>query len=339
MIKSNMMSPNQLKQPEKKASTGASKRNVPAKNTKSSGWKFVANLFYMFLFALLAAIVYLEVFGVPAFLRDVIPPAIVELLGLSEESKATKVLREAGAPKLTASGRRSSDPSVPINGSVEEVVKTMRPEVYFKDKIFDNYKEQPVSNRISYQKQAFHIMLSTFYNGTPDGVGYLDLAYQAPNFFFARAIALEPRLLTSYMDNLKVRVLDLVMTDSSTVADGNIEFIVYGGTQQPKFDELKQTKLVSHSRINSEIMALRNLAVLNHVNFSGIEKPVEEKIGNYRRVILNVNTDADYPSLLNFADALQKSDVAFGVQQFISRPAGPEKMRSTLEFVLYASAK
>jgi hypothetical protein len=337
MIKSNMMSPNQLKQPEKKASAG--RRNAPSKSSKSSGWKILSNLFYMLLFTVLAAVVYLEVFGVPPFLHGIIPPAIVEFLGLSEETTATKVLREAGAPKLTASGRRSSDPSVPINGSVEEVVKTMRPEIYFKDKIFDNYKEQPVSNRISYQKQAFHIMLSTFYNGTPDGVGYLDLAYQAPNFFFARAIALEPRMLTSYMDNLKVRVIDLVMTDSSTVADGNIEFIVYGGTQQPKFDELKQTKLVSPSKINSEIMALRNLAVLNHVNFSGIEKPVTENIGNYRRVILNVNTDADYPSLLNFADALQKSDVAFGVQQFVSRPAGPEKMRSTLEFVLYASAK
>jgi hypothetical protein len=338
MIKSNMMSSSQPKTPDSKKA-GAGKKNVPGKGSKSGGGKAILNLFYMLLFAIMAAIAYLEIFGVPTFLRGVIPQQIISILGLSEESSATQALREAGAPKLTASGRRPSDPSIPANGSVEEVVRTMRPEVYFKDKILSDYKEQPISNRISYQKQAFHIMLSTFYNGTPDGIGYLDLAYQAPNFFFARAIALDSRTRTSYMDNLKVRVVDLTMTDSITGADGNIEFVVYGGIQQPKFDELKQTKLVSPSKINSEILALRNLAVLNHVNLSGIEKPMEEKVGSYRRIILNVSTDADYPSLLNFADALQKSDISFGVQQFISRPAGPERMRSSLEFVLYASAK
>jgi len=337
MIKSNMMKPDKPKQPDKKLNVG--KKNVPDKSSKGGGGKIVANMFYMLLFAIMAAIVYLHVFSIPTFLRGVIPPAVVEFLGLSEESTATQVLREAGAPRLTASGRRSGDPSIPINGSVEEIVKTMRPEIYFRDKDLSSkdYREQPVSNRISYQKQAFHIMLSTFYNGTPDGIGYLDLAYQAPNFFFARAIALESRMLTPYIDNLKKRVVDLTMVDSSTVADGNVEFVVFGGTQQPKFNELKQTRLVSSSRINSEIMALRNLAVINHVNFAGIERPVEEKVGNYRRVVLSVNTDADYPSLLNFADALQKSDIAFGVQQFVSKPTGPEKMRSALEFVLYAS--
>ncbi|MCL2102142.1 MAG: hypothetical protein FWH22_10575, partial [Fibromonadales bacterium] len=201
------------------------------------------------------------------------------------------------------------------------------------------YKDQALSNRISYQKQSFHIMLSTFYKATPDGIGYLDLAYQAPNYYFARAIAQDSRTLSAYMDQLRSKVMpDMVTLRDSVIArDGSTEFVVYGSTMQPVSAELKTMKLIPPSRVKSEIMALRTLAVANQVRLIGWEKPVEEDLNTYRRVILRTTTEADYPSLLNFAEALQKSDVAFGVQQFLSRPSGPEKMHSALEFVLYAS--
>ena len=315
-------------------------RPVSKKPSEKRG-NFSGNLLYMLFILLIASVVYLEIFGIPGFLRGTIPQSVVDILGLSEETAATQVLREAGTALLTAHGTRVDDPTIPINGSVEEVVKTMRPDVYFKNRVLIDYKEQALSDRIPYQKQAFHIMLSTFYKATPDGdgIGYLDLAYQAPNFYFARVVAMDSRIRNFYKEQLRAKVIDIVEADSVTTKDGSIEFSVYGNFHQPKFTELKPGQLVPPSKINSELLALRNLAIANQVHLAGLEKPVDEEFETYRRVTVKTTTEADYPSLLNFAEALQKSDIAFGVQQFVSRPIGFEKMQSALEFVSYAAMK
>jgi hypothetical protein len=350
MIKSNLMSARPYKSSPQaaaalqatkgvKAKLAAGEKKTADKNKGGSG--FGGNFLFMLFLLLIAAIVYLQLFGIPGFLRGTIPQDIVDILGLSEETTATKVLREAGAPQLTARGISTNDPAIPVNGSVEEVVKTMRPDIYFTSKVLTDYKEQALSNRIPYQKQAFHIMLSTFYKATPDGdgVGYLDLAYQAPNFYFARVIAQDSRTRNFYREQLRSKVIDFIESDSVTARDGSVEFSVHGSFQQPKFEELKTTRLVHPSRIRAEVLALRNLAVANQIRLAGLEKPVEEEFGTYRRVTIRTTTEADYPSLLNFAEALQKSDIEFGVQQFASRPFGSEKMQSALEFVLYAAMK
>lgn len=344
MIKSNLMPPKKVpKEPAQtvKIKTVQPKVNAINKNKVVSKKKssLGGNLFFMLFLLLAVSIVYLEVFGIPGFLQGKIPIEVVNILGLNEERAATKVLREAGLPKLTARGTQVDDPTIPINGSVEEIVKTMRPDVYFFNKVITDYKEQALSDRIPYQKQAFHIMLSTFYKATPDGIGYLDLAYQAPNFYFVRAIAIDPRTRNSYMDQLRSKVSDIIMSDSATIEDGNVEFSLHGGIQQPSFSNLKKQKLVQPSRINAEILALRTLAIDNQVRLIGLEKPIDEKLGTYRRILLKTTTEADYPSLLNFAEALQKSNIPFGVQQFVSRPLSAEKMQSALEFVLYAAVK
>jgi len=343
MIKSNLM-------PSRPKGSAAASNGAPQalkgkgikigskKPARKGRFSSIVNIFYMLVVFAISAVLYLQLFGVPGFLRGVLPPEIIELLGLTEETAASQVLREAGAVKLTAHGTRADDPSIPINGTVEEVVKTMRPDIYITDKQPTNYKEQALSNRIPYQKQAFHIMLSTFYKATPDGIGYLDLAYQAPNFYFARAVALDSRTRNTFLNQLRSKVMpDIVVRDSAMTKDGLIELSVLGSIVQPDFTELKRMPLIKPSRVKSEIMALRTLAVANQVRLTGWEKPIEEELETYRRVILRTTTEADYPSLLNFAEALQKSDLAFGVQQFVSRPQGTEKMQSAIEFVLYAT--
>jgi len=347
MIKSNLMSsrPEKPSPPPDAGAPRALKKELKVKKANNKPFKrkssLSVSLLYMLFIFLIASVVYLEIFGVPGFLRGTMPPEIMDFLGLSEETTATQVLREAGAPQLTAHGTRADDITIPINGSVEEVVKTMRPDIYFKNKVLADYKEQALSNRIPYQKQAFHIMLGTFYKATPDGdgIGYLDLAYQAPNFYFARVVAVDARTRNFYKEQLRAKVVNFIEADSVTTKDGTIEFSIYGNFQQPDIKELQQGQLVSPSKINSELMALRALAIANQVRLSGLEKYIEDEFQTHRRIIVKTTTEADYPSLLNFAEALQKSDIAFGVQQFVSRPMGAERMLSTLEFVLYAAVK
>jgi hypothetical protein len=340
MIKSNLMSsrPEKATQPIAPRAVKDTKAKTKPSAKKSS---LSGSLLYMLFIFLIAFVVYLEIFGIPGFLRGVIPQEAVDFLGLSEETTATQALRRAGAPQLTAHGTRLDDPSIPLDGSVEEIVKTMRPDIYFKNKVLANYKEQALINRIPYQKQAFHIMLGTFYKATPDGdgIGYLDLAYQAPNFYFARVVAVDARTRNFYRDQLRAKVVDFIEADSVTTKDGTVEFSVYGNFNQPNFAELKSGQLVRPSKINSELMALRTLAIANQVRLSGLERFTEDEFQTHRRIVVKATTEADYPSLLNFAEALRKSDIAFGVQQFVSRPVGAEKMQSTLEFVLYAAIK
>jgi len=319
-----------------KVNSNSKKRTA---NAKSSGGGFIKNAFFMLFFLVIASIAYLEIFGIPGNLRGVIPQYVVDFLGLSEETEATQVLRKVGAPKLTARGTRLDDPTIPINGSVEEIVKTMRPDIYFRNKNILTYKEQPMNNRSAYQKHAFHIMLSTFYKATPDGVGFLDLAYQAPNFYFIRAISQDSRTKNAFMDQLRNKVSDMMITDEATIRDGSVEFSVHGNFQPPKLENSKEAPLVKQSKINSEVFALRNLSEINQVHLIGLEKLNEENLGAYKRIVIKTTTEADYPSLLNFANALQKSDISFGVQKFVSKPLGPERMQSALEFVLYASVR
>jgi hypothetical protein len=330
--------PEQATQPAVKRSVKEAKAKTKQPKKKSS---LGGSLLYMLFIFLIASVVYLEIFGIPGFLRGVMPQEVVDFLGLSEETSATQVLRKAGAPQLTAYGTRVDDPTIPLDGSVEEVDKTMRPDIYFKNKVVADYKEQALSNRIPYQKQAFHIMLGTFYKATPDGygIGYLDLAYQAPNFYFARVVAIDARTRNFYREQLRTKVVNFIETDSVTTRDGTIEFSIYGSFQQPNLAELKSGQLVRPSKVNSELMALRTLAIANQVRLLGLEKFIDEEFQTHRRITVKTTTEADYPSLLNFAEALQKSDIAFGVQQFVSRPISSEKMQSTLEFVLYAAVK
>jgi hypothetical protein len=329
MIKSNLMPP-----PPKKTASGKRKGKAAKKRGKS---------FYVLLILLLAGVIYYKQFGIPKILLDKMPEKVAVFLGLTEEEPVVvlQVPREIPIPKLIARGFKVEEPAVPVNASVEDMIKTLRPDVYFKDKGNLILKAKPnpwpkelqlaLDSRVCL-KHAFHIMLNTFYEATPDGMGYLDLVYQAPNYYFARVITIDSNTRASFMNNLRSRGTDLNVIDSIALRNGNVEFTLQGSIRLPREQQLK---LVPPSKVNSEILALRSLAAINNVRLAGLENPIEEDFGLYRIVVLKTVTEADYPSLLDFAEALQKSDISFGVQKFVSRPLGSDRMQSALEFVMY----
>jgi len=333
MIKSNLMPPL-----PKKTGFGKQKDKAAGKKT-----------FYFLLIVLLSGFIYYNNFGIPKFLLEKIPKDVAVFLGLAEEEPviAPQAPREIPLPKLIARGFRVEEPAVPVNASVEDIIKTLRPDVYFKDKekLMSNsnasakpVKSWPQELQLALDSRvclryAFHTMLNTFYEATPDGMGYLDLVYQAPNYYFARVMTIDANVRASFMNNLRLREVGLNVIDSVAYRNGNVEFTLQGNIKLPSEQQLR---LVPVSKINSEILSLRSLAAINNVRLAGLENPVEENFGLYRIVVLKTVTEADYPSLLDFADALQKSELSFGVQKFVSRPLGSDKMQSALEFVLYA---
>jgi hypothetical protein len=331
MIKSNLMPP-----PPKKTASG--KRKGKSKAAKKRGKSF-----YVLLILLLAGVIYYKQFGIPKALLDRMPEKIAVFLGLAEEEPVAvlQAPREVPIPKLIARGFKVEEPAVPVNASVEDIIKTLRPDVYFKDKGKLIFKEKTtlwpkelqlaLDSRVCL-KHAFHIMLSTFYEATPDGMGYLDLVYQAPNYYFARVITIDANTRASFINNLKSKGANLNVIDSVAYRNGNVEFSLQGSIRLPREQQLK---LVPPSKMNSEILALRSLAAINSVRLAGLENPIEEDFGLYRIVVLKTVTEADYPSLLNFADALQKSDISLGIQKFVSSPLDSDNMQSAIEFVMY----
>jgi hypothetical protein len=331
MIKSNLMPPG-----PKAAALQAHKANIKPAGKKKIGIKF----FFILFLLLAAAVAYLKFFDVPPFLQEIMPQKIAEHLNLKKEDFAAQTRPprkvEERQPQLIASGVKPKEPAIPLSGSVEEAVETLRPDIIFEgEKGLASGKGRTMGVRIGHVF-FFHAMLSTFYEATPDGIGYLDLVYQAPNFYFARIMAIDTSIRNSYINNLRTRVASLAIIDSTAYRDGHVEFSVQGGIQQPSV-EPRNIYLTQSSKVNSEILALRALAANNQVRLSGLENPITEKLGTHRIVILKTTTEADYPSLLNFAKALKESNIAFEVQHFASRPASSGRMQSFLEFALYAT--
>jgi len=329
MIKSNLMPPL-----PKKTKSGKQKGKAEGKKSKK--------LFYLLLI-LLSGFIYYKQFGIPKFLLEKIPEDIAVYLGLTVEEPiaAPPPPREIPVPKLIARGFKVEEPAVPVNASVEDFIKTLRPDVFFqnKGKYTSVSKPSPwpkelqmaLDSRVSLKK-SFYAMLNTFYEATPDGMGYLNLVYQAPNYYFARVITVDASTRNSFINNLRAKGANLRIIDTVSYHNGNVEFSLQGSIRLPNEQRLSTVPL---SKMNPDILALRSLAAINGVRLEGLENPIEEDFGLYRIVVLKTVTEADYPSLLNFADALQNSDISFGIQKFSSSPLGSDKMQSALEFVMY----
>ncbi|MDR2555329.1 MAG: hypothetical protein LBC64_07860 [Fibromonadaceae bacterium] len=329
MIKSNLMPPL-----SKKTAAGKQKGKAAKKSGKS---------FYILLILILAGFIYYKQFGIPKSLRDKLPEKVIAFLGLTEPEPEVvmQAPREIPVPKLKARGFSVIEPVVPVNASVEEMVITLRPDVYFKnkDKLILKEKATPWPKELQLAldsrvclKDAFPLMLNTFYDAAPDGMGYLDLVYQAPNYYFARVVTIDANTRNSFINNLRAKGANLKVIDTVSYRNGNVEFSMQGSIRLPSQQQLN---VVPHSKMNSEILALRSLAVVNSVRLEGLESPIEEDFGLYRIVVLKTITEADYPSLLNFADALQKSNISIGIQKFVSSPLEADKMQSAIEFVMY----
>jgi len=298
---------------------------------------------YLLLILLLSGFIYYKHFGIPKFLLDKLPEKVTVFLGLTEPEPEVvmQAPRRIPVPKLIARGFSVEEPVVPVNASIEDMVITLRPDVYFRDKNKLILRAEPhpwpkelklaLEKRI-FLKDAFYIMLNTFHEAMPDGMGYLDLVYQAPNYYFARVITIDAKTRNTFINNLKSKGADLKVIDSVAYKNGNIEFSLQGSI---RLHSQQQLSVVPHSKMNSEILALHHLAVVNNIRLEGLENPIEEDFGLYRTVILKTITEADYPSLLDFADALQKSNITLGIQKFVSSPLNSDRMQTAIEFVMY----
>jgi hypothetical protein len=311
-----------------------------------------SNIVYAVLFILVALVCWLVLFGVPAPLSGKIPPVVLETLGI-EDALAPKP-KAAGpavppteAQVVAQTTMRELGPALPINASVEDVVKSLRPESFLTAQDSAAYRAQSVVERIPHQKHAFWVMLATVYSATPDqGVGYLGIRWQAPDYYYLNGTAMDHRTFNLLQDRLRARVANIYLPDSTMLADGGIEFTNYGHikpdtTTSTKLTVPKGQALIPGKDLSGEILALRTLAAESQVRFEGFDEPLITAYPAYKRYFYRLSTQSDYPSIFNFSEKLRLSPLRVGVLSFSASPVrdrvGNETMRSTVEFVLYTT--
>lgn len=331
-----------------RASKPQSEAPVVSSSRPSSRRNPAVTLVFAILFVAASVIAYLLVMGVPAPLQGVIPENALALLGLGDDSHEVPALpgtqdapppppaASAVPPQVVAQGPAPVRPVVPVNGAVEEIVKTLRPELFDKAKapVANPYQALPPSDKMLFQKQAFFHVLGTLYAITPESVGFLDIAYKAPDYYFVRAAAADPRSQKEFLDRLKGASRAFKQIPASSTTD---EITVYGTLMIPAAQGHEQVPLTPEAEVAKELLALRDIATRFGVRFAGLEKPIATPFGAYKRQLFRTTTQADYPSLLRFAEALKNSHSRIGVLQFTSRPTQHGGMSSGVDFVIYTA--
>lgn len=332
-----------------KAQVAPTRVPVPGAQRRNAIFTFL----YLVFFLIAGSVAWLLFVGVPAPLQGVIPAQALSVLGIEntvpdsvgdpapvvpsvDSAPVAKVpVPPAEPPQVVAQSAPLARPAVPSNGAVEDIVHTLRPELFIKPTRTE-YRELLPIEKVLFQKHAFYHMLGTVYAITPEGVGYLDLAYKAPDYYYVRGMATDPKVQENYLGKLKSASKSFKVVPATT-GTPSPEFTAYGTIDFAAPSGKVAENMVANVDLDKTVLGLRDIALGAQVKLTGLDNPLVTSFGTYQRTVLRTSTRADFPSLLRFAEALRNSTLRVGVLQFSSRPTLEGGMSSTVEFVIYSA--
>lgn len=282
------------------------------------------------------AYAYLLFAGVPAALAPYVPAPVVASLGLVPSTPAPL----AGVPESTPSALNTAalqQPVVPSHNSVEEVVKTIRPDMFYM-KERKEYRQLLPAEKILHQKMVMAAAFATFRAITPNAFGFTDLSFKIPDYFYARGLSPDSKTLRAFLDSLRRHSIEFneVPPPEGTKT---LEFTAYGRLNIPEKVEGERLALLTPAQVVQEISALNDLASKSQIRFTGLDNPRVSDHGLYRRVLYRAQTKADFPAMHQFADALRASALRVGVLQVSIRPSSDEGSVTVFDFVVYTTPK
>ncbi|HSQ41314.1 MAG TPA: hypothetical protein VLM37_03430 [Fibrobacteraceae bacterium] len=301
---------------------------------KPSGKRTVLTAFLLVVLLLTVGFAYILYSGVPKELLPYVPEPVLAWLDLE-----APVLSSSLAPLKPASSgpavAATQQPAVPGNNSVEDVVKTMRPDMFYARERKE-YRQLLPSERILFQKMAVSVALTTFRTIVPSALGFSDLVFKIPDYYFVRGLASDSASIKTFLDSLQKRSAEFVQKPLSG-EQKTLEFTAYGRLQLPAGVSGEKLAMLPASQITKELKGLLDLAQAQKVRFSGLNSPQITDKGFYRRVVYHAQTHADFPSLQQFAEAFRASHLRIGVLQMSVRPGLDEEPVTVFDFVLYTN--
>jgi hypothetical protein len=152
--------------------------------------------------------------------------------------------------------------------------------------------------------------LSFLNTAVPDDIGFSECVYQAPNYYYLRGVAMKASSQHTLMDRLKAVSKQF---QSPIASEAATEVAAFGQFSVPQVRLDAVRGFVPVSEIASEVKAFKSLAASNKVQLKGLEKPVVEDFGVFKRYAYNVSSTADFADLLNFMNAFANSPIRMGV--------------------------
>ncbi|MBR6453599.1 MAG: hypothetical protein IKS97_03345 [Fibrobacter sp.] len=267
-----------------------------------------------YLTAALAALVafvafsgFLSFKGVPEVLDGVLPDSYLNLIGAKKSAATASAGPTAAEIAEQENAIAKARAAMPVNAIVGEI----NPQALFNNKRTDYNSYLPLE-KLSYQKTSLAQFLSFLNTAVPDDIGFSECVYQAPNYYYLRGVAIKASSQHTLIDRLKAVSKSF---QSPIASEAATEVAAFGQFSVPQVRLDAVRSFVPSAEVAAEIKAFKALASSNKVTLKGLDKPVVEDFGVYKRYAYNVTSTADFADLLNFYNVFAESPLRIGVSK------------------------
>lgn len=292
------------------------------------------------LFVLVAFCCFLSICGVPKPLQGMIPGQFLDIIGADDPSRTALTL---GAGQTTSAGGSLEAQAAAAEAAikhradltVKQVVGEVNPTVLYNNKRTDYTQFLPME-KISYQRAALSQFFAFLSTATPDDVGFSDCAFYAPNYFYVRGVAVKPTSQRSFLDRIKNMSSDFKTPPLPENAPAT-DITAFGKFNVNNVNLASVTAFVRSAELDEEIKAFKTLAATNKVVLKGLEKPVVEDFGVYKRYSFQVTSGNDFPELQTLFAAIAASPIRIGVEKVDMKFAKKNNMFTSMRLVMYVT--
>lgn len=169
---------------------------------KSSGNKAVKAVAAVVV-ALIVVIGSMNIFGLPEFLDGVVPQVVLDVFGIESPSMKRNAENRRTLGGGTIAERRAAEAAKlreRTDVSVKSLVSEIQPDLKKKR---TNYSEFLPQERINYQKVAVGRFFAFIQTATPDDIGFTDLVFEAPNYYYVRGLSANPLSQKAFLERLR----------------------------------------------------------------------------------------------------------------------------------------
>ena len=285
------------------------------------------------LFVFVAFSCFLSVAGVPQPLQGLLPPPYLELIGAEDPTRSALAIgmgqKTSAGGSLEAEAAEAAALIRQREGvTVKQVVGEINPQALFNNKRTDYTSYLPLE-KISFQKASVGQFFAFLNTATPDDVGFSDCVFQAPNYYYVRGVAGNPNSQKSFLDRIRAVSGDFRTPPLPENAPAT-DITAFGMFNVTNVNLGAVASFVPTSEVNSEIKSMKALAAAQKVQFNGLEKPVVEEFGVYKRYTIKASTSADFAELNSFIAAFVASPSRIGIRNIEMKLAKKDMLTSIL---------
>jgi len=307
------------------------------KDLQSKSRKKVLTVLVAAVFVFAAFSCFLSVAGVPKQLQGLLPPPYLDLIGAEDPTRSALAI--GIGQKTSAGGSLEAEAAAASamirkreNVTVKQVVGEINPQALFNNKRSDYNSYLPLE-KLSYQKASVGQFLAFLNTATPDDVGFSDCIYQAPNFFYVRGVAANPASQKAFLDRIRAVSSDFRTPPLPENAPAT-DITAFGMYNVSNVNLNAVSSFVPTAEANNEIKSMKALATNQKVQLAGLDKPLIEEFGVYKRYTIKATTTADFAELNAFVTAFVNSPSRIGIRN-VEMKLAKKDMFTTILFEMF----